>query len=281
MRKRVVLLAALPFILCSCADNYESAPDTLTIEQTAEPTSEIHTEPELPFSETMEEMPQEHELSPADPLKHLDIQPSDYFKPGVWTSTYTDDTGNFYIFDDDGIHARLIPMADAEGVDFTYSIDGSRMTMYVGEELTPYNAELETTDEGHVIIHMTFLGTQDELIYMSGISAEGFTFYPTRKLSAMAERFYEQQTGQKLAGIECKITEDDMVVLNLYVHDENGWRLDVESYTVSMFSAAGWSSISCEPVDLSTVELLATGESEQTGADDIPDIVAPDITEEP
>ena len=176
MKKILPLIAALPFVLCSCSDNSELPPSPATIEETAEYTT-AYTEAEILFTETMEDIPPEHELSPADPLNALDIQPSDYFKPGVWTSTYTDDTGNFYIFDEDGLHGRFIPMADAEGVDFTYSIDGSSMTMFVGEELTPYSAELETTGEGHVIIHMTFLGTEYELIYLSGISSEDFSFY--------------------------------------------------------------------------------------------------------
>ena len=275
MKRFLPLFAVLPFVLCSCSNNTESVPVPATMEATSEEQS-FYTEPEIPFSETMEEITQE--LTVADPLEFLDIQPSYYFTPGVWTSSYTDDTGNFYIFDKDGLHGRFIPMADAEGVDFTYSIEGSSMTMYVGEELTPYSAELEYIDEGHVIIHMMFLGTQDELTYLSGISAEGFSFYPGKKLAAMAEKYYEQQTGQELVGVEYIIAENDMVVLNLYIHDENGWRFDVESYTVSMFSAAGWSSISCEPVDLSTVELVTV--EEQPVVNDVPDVLLPGTAEE-
>lgn len=278
MKRFLPLIAALPLVLCSCSDNSEMPPSPATVEETAEDSTAVYKEAEIPFTETMEDIPLEHELSPADPLGALDIQPSGYFKPGVWTSSYTDDTGNFYIFDEDGLHGRFIPMADAEGVDFTYSIDGSSMTMFVGEELTPYSAELETTDEGHIIIHMTFLGTEDELTYLSGISSENFSFYPGKKLAAMAEKYYEQQTGQELVGVEYIITENDMVILNLYVHDENGWRRDVESYTVSMFSAAGWSSISCEPIDLSTVD-MQSAEVETTTGDDIQDVILPESAE--
>ena len=225
----------------------------------------------------MEPLPPENELSPADPLEALEIIPSGVIKPGVWLSSYTDDTGNFYIFNEDGIHGRFIPIADAEGVDFIYTIDGSSMTLYVGEELTPYNADLEVIDEEHIIIHMTFLGTQDELTYMAGLSSEGFSFYPAKKLAALAQEYYEQQTGQKIVGVDYRMYTGDMVVLNLYVHDRNGWRSDVESYTISMFTAKGWSSISCEPVDLSSVKLTST--EEQTISDDIPDVILPESWE--
>lgn len=277
-KKTLILAAALPFFLCSCNINSESLPPESTDASTSAYTDGVIDEPEPPFTETMEPAPQENELSPVDPLAALEITPSDYFTPGVWTSTYTDDTGNFYIFDEDGIHGELIPMADAEGVDFVYSINGSHMTMYVGEERMPYNTELETTDEGHIIIHMTYLGTQDELEYLSGLSSENFTFYPAKKLAALAENYYKQQTGRELAGIEYYIIENDMVVLNLYTTDENGWRKDVESYTVSMFSAAGWSSISCEPVDLSEAAGESTEPFQQSIEDDIQDIV--DVSEQ-
>lgn len=275
MKKIFAITASLLFILCSCSTDTESIPQSLTVEVT----EIFHTEQEPPFTETMEEIPQEHELFPADPLESLNIKPSDFFTPGVWTSTYTDDTGNFYIFDKDGIHGEIIPMSDAEGMGFSYSINGNKMTMYVGEELTPYNAELEKISEGHVIIHMTYLGTQDELVYLSGISAENFSFYPSKKLSVLAERYYMQQTGTELAGIECNIIENDMVVLNLYITDENGWRKDVESYTVSMFTASGWSSITCEPIDLRAAYEESDEPISQPAEDDIPDIFS-DFTEE-
>ena len=270
MKKR--FFAALPIVLlCGCSTAQEIS-DYLpeTAEQyaaTAEASSE-----ESVFAETMESAPSEQDLSPADPLKGLHLQPSDYFRPGVYTSDYTDDTGNFYIFSDDGMHARLIPMADAEGVDFTYSISGNTMTMFVGEELTPYQAELETTEEGHIIIHMTFLGTQDKLTYLSEISADNFSFYPARKLAQLARKHYEDSTGVKLEGVEYKIIEGDMVVLNLWVPDENGWRSDVDSYTVSMFTAKGWSSITFDEIDLSSI-VLDSEEAVSTRDADVPDVI--------
>lgn len=258
----------LPLLLCGCSGTPSEMP--VYTEDPSYPSVEVDTA-EIPFSGTIEDIPDEEELTPADPADSLDITPSDYFTPGVWTSLNTDDTGNFYIFDEDGIHGRIIPMADADGVDFLYSINGSQMTMYVGEEFTPYNAALERTDEGHVIITMTFLGTQDELTFLSGVSAGDFTFYPAARLARMAEEYYTNQTGTKLAGVEYLIEENDMVVLNLWVRDQNGWRSDVESYTVSMFSAKGWSSISYEDIDLSTVSIEVT--AEQLPEDDIQDIV--------
>ena len=266
-------LAVLPILLlCSCSiqDEPEVTPsgEVQPYIPTADETVEI------PFTATMESLPDERELSPADPLKDLDLQPSDYFRPGVYTSEYTDETGNFYIFDSDGLHGRFIPMADAEGVDFTYSIAGNSMTMYIGEELTPYQAELERTDHDTIIIHMTFLGTQDELTYLSGVSADDFTFYPARLLSQLAGKYYEDSTGVELAGVEYKIIEGNMVVLNLWVSDENGWRSDVDTFTVSMFSAKGWSSITYDDIDLSTVVLESAGPVFTGGAD------IPDVTEE-
>lgn len=247
------LSAVLPLLLlCSCSMNNEIPEE---IPQTMEPvyTSTAEETSELPFTYTIEALPGEQELSPADPLKALDLKPSDYFTPGVYTSEYTDDTGNFYIFESDGLHGKLIPMADAEGVDFTYSIDGERMTLYVGEELTPYRAELEKTDHDTIIIHMTFLGTQDELTYLSGVSADNFTFYPARRLAQLSKKYYEDKTGIKLEGVEFKIIESDMVVVNMWVCDENGWRSDVDSFTLSMFTAKGWSSITYDEIDLSAV----------------------------
>ena len=158
-------------------------------------------------------------------------------------------------------------------MDFTYSINGDSMTMYVGEELTPYQAELERTDHDTVIIHMTFLGTQDELTYLSGVSADNFTFYPARRLSQLARKYYEDKTGVKLAGVEFKIIEGDMVVLNLWIPDENGWRRDVDSFTVSMFSAKGWSSITYDDIDLSTV-VLEKDEPISTNDADVQDVTA-------
>lgn len=270
MKKYLPIFAALPIVLCSCGGNADSLPAAPTAESTEFCISD---EPDITFEEfgeTMEILPAEHELSPADPLEQLDIQPSGYFKPGVWLSEFSEDTGNFYIFDEDGIHGRFIPIADAEGVDFAYSINGSSMTMYVGEDLTPYNAELEAIDEEHVIIHMTFLGTQDDLTYLSGFSAEGFTFYPARKLASLAGKYYEQQTGVKPVGVDFKMHTDDLVILEPYVLDENGYRSYVDSYTVSVFSAKGWSSISISDVDLSTVDIPATEEVRAIN-DDIPD----------
>lgn len=277
MKKPIILiLAAMTLSLCSCSNEIEQQPEVFTAEPSAEVTT-VYIETEPPFSDTMEPLPPENELSPADPLEALEIIPSGVIKPGVWLSSYTDDTGNFYIFNEDGIHGRFIPIADAEGVDFIYTIDGSSMTLYVGEELTPYNADLEVIDEEHFIIHMTFLDTQDELTYMAGLSSEGFSFYPAKKLAALAQEYYEQQTGQKIVGVDYRMYTGDMVVLNLYVHDRNGWRSDVESYTISMFTAKGWSSISCEPVDLSSVKLTST--EEQTISDDIPDVILPESWE--
>lgn len=264
-------LAALPLLfLCSCSMNNEF-PETVpaTSEEAAEATVDLQTV-EQPFNGTMESMPGEQELSPADPLAALDIQPSDYFRAGVYTSDYTDDTGNFYIFSSDGMHGRLIPMADADGVDFTYTIDGDDMTLFVGEELTPYQATLERTDEGSIIIHMTFLGTQDELKYLSNISAEDFKFYPARRLAQLSRKYYEDKTGVKLEGVDFKIISDDMVVINMWVNDENGWRSDVDSFTISMFTARGWSSITYDEIDLSTVE-LENDEPQFTNDADIPD----------
>lgn len=277
MKKPIILtLAAMALSLCSCSNEIEQQPEVFTAEPSAEVTT-VYIETEPPFSETMEELPPENELSPADPLEALQFKPSGVIKPGVWLSSYTDDTGNFYIFKEDGIHGRFIPIADAEGVDFTYIIDGSGMTLYVGEELTPYDAELEIIDEDNLIIHMTFLGTQDELTYMAEMSPDGFSFYPAKMLAALAREYYEQQTGQKIVGVDYRMYTGDMVVLNLYVHDRNGWRSDVESYTVSMFTAKGWSSVSCEPVDFSSVKLPTT--EEHTVADDIPDVVLPESWE--
>lgn len=265
------LLFLAPLLLCGC-----NTTERETLPQTAEATADTRetTSDEAPFTGTMDEIGDE-ELSPADPVQSLNITPSDYFTPGVWTSLNTDDTGNFYIFDQDGLHGRMIPMADADGIDFTYSIDGSTMTMYVGEEFTPYNAELERTDEGHVIIHMTFLGTQDELTFLSDVSAGDFTFYPAARLAKMAENYYKAQTGKDLAGVEYLISENDMVVLNLWVKDENGWRRDVDSYTVSMFTASGWSSITYDDVDLSGYQPEVP--TEEVPEDDIPDIVESQI----
>lgn len=273
MKKILPLTTLIPLLLCGCAgDNAIPEPLIVTAEASAETiAAESSEEPE--FSGTLEELPPEAEFSPADPLSSLNIQPSDYFTPGVYTSSYTDDTGNFYIFDPDGMHGRLIPMADAEGVDFTYSITGNQMTMYVGEELTPYSAELETTDEGHIIIHMTYLGTSDELEYLKDTPADGFSFYPARKLAQLAKKYYTDQTGQELMGVESYIHEGDLVVLNLYTADENGWRSDVESYTVSMFSAKGWSSVTFDDIDLSGVTL--TEEAQPQISDDIADIPEP------
>lgn len=268
MKHKYLLLVA-PLFLCGCAGTpTESVPGTA--EQPLITYESPITE-DLSFSDTTEPDPSADELTPIDPLQSLDITPSDYFTPGVWTSLNTDDTGNFYIFDEDGIHGRMIPMADADGVDFLYSISGNEMTMYVGEELTPYSAELQRTSEGHIVINMTFLGTQDELTFLSGVSAGDFSFYPAARLAKMAEKYYTDQTGTKLAGVEYLISEDDMVVLNLWVKDENGWRSDVESYTVSMFTAFGWSSISFEEIDLSSISVTETFEA--LPEDDIPDVV--------
>lgn len=270
MKKYAIAAIALPLILCSCADS-ESVPLPQTAEE-IEYTTEATCEPDLTFDATMESEPALHEVAPADPLGSLGIEPSDYFTPGVWTSLNSDDVGNFYIFDEDGMHGRLIPMSDSDGVDFTYSISGTSMTMYVGEELTPYSASLEKTDDSHVTIHMTFLGTNDELTYLSGISAEGFTFYPARRLAELAERHYYLETGIKPAGVEYLFHSDDMVVLNIWVRDSNGWRKDVESYTVNMFTAAGWSSITFEDIDLSSVPPETTEEASSAFTDDVADI---------
>ena len=266
-------LAVLPLLLlCSCSMNNEISEEIPTDESQPYISTSDESE-EISFTGTMETLPSEQELSPAEPLKSLNIQPSDYFTPGVYTSEYTDDTGNFYIFSSDGLHGKLIPMADAEGVDFTYSINGDSMTMYVGEELTPYQAELEKTENGTIIIHMTFLGTQDELTYLSGVSADDFTFYPARRLAQLARKYYEDRTGITLEGVEYKIIEGDMVVLNLWVPDENGWRSDVDSFTVSMFSAKGWSSITYDDIDLSTV-VLEKDEPAASNDADIQDVTA-------
>lgn len=272
MKYKYLLLVA-PLFLCSCAGT-----PTESVPETAEQPLITYESPiteDLPFSDTTEPDPSADELTPVDPLQSLDITPSDYFTPGVWTSLNTDDTGNFYIFDEGGIHGRMIPMADADGVDFLYSISGDEMTMYVGEELTPYSAELQRTSEGHIVISMTFLGTQDELTFLSEVSAGDFSFYPAARLAKMAEKYYTGQTGTKLAGVEYLISEDDMVVLNLWVKDENGWRSDVESYTVSMFTASGWSSISFENIDLSSVSVTET--LEVLPEDDIPDVIEEDV----
>ena len=63
-----------------------------------------------------------------------------------------------------------------------------------------------------------------------------------------------------------------MVVIDLWVLDENGWRSDVESYTVSMFTAVGWSSITFDEIDLSVISTTETTE-ETLPEDDIPDII--------
>ena len=118
---------------------------------------------------------------------------------------------------------------------------------------------------------MTFLGTQDELTFLSEVSAGNFSFYPAARLAKMAEMYYTQQTGTELAGVEYLIEDNDMVVLNLWVKDQNGWRSDVESYTVSMFSAKGWSSITYDDIDLSSVSIEVT--DEQLPEDDIQDII--------
>lgn len=271
--KSLAVLTVLPIIfLCSCSMNSEIPEILPTAEESAEVTEEFQSV-ELPFSGTMESLPGEQELSPADPLAALDIQPSDYFTPGVYTSDYTDDTGNFYIFSSDGIHGQFIPMSDAEGVDFTYTIDGNEMTLFVGEELTPYQAQLERTEEGTIIIHMTFLGTQDELKYLSGVSADTFTFYPASRLARMAKKYYEDTTGVKLVGADYRIVLNDMVAVNMWVNDENGWRSDVDSYTVSMFTAKGWSSITYDEIDLSGVALEAD-EPDFTNDADVPDVTA-------
>ncbi len=271
MKLRYALLLA-PLLLCGCSGTAEEIPpQTNTNTTEAQPQTEEFISAETPFSDTIEEAPDEEDLTLADPLDDLEITPSDYFAPGVWTSINTDDTGNFYIFDEDGIHGRIVPMSDADGVDFAYSISGSNMKLYVGEEFTPYSAELERTDEGHVIIHMTYLGTQDELTLLSGVSAGDFNFYPAARLAEMAKIYYKQQSGTEPVGVEYIISENDMVVLNLWVSDENGWRSDVESYTVSMFTAAGWSSITYEDIDLSLIEIDAA--TEDIPDDDIPDVV--------
>ena len=102
-------LSVLPLLfLCSCSMNNEFSEVQPGTEEhvtmsTAEETVEV------PFNGTMEPIPDEQELSPAEPLKGLNIQPSDYFTPGVYTSEYTDDTGNFYIFNTDGLHGKLSP----------------------------------------------------------------------------------------------------------------------------------------------------------------------------
>ena len=67
--------------------------------------------------------------------------------------------------------------------------------------------------------------------------------------------------------------ENDMLVLNIWVRDSNGWRSDVESYTVNMFTAAGWSSITFEDIDLSTVPPAATEEAALSATDDIADMI--------
>lgn len=276
MKKMLPVLFLLP-LLCSCGANNavetpsESSESVGIVLETAEAVMAETTEAE--FSGTLEAVPSEDELSDAQPLDALDITPSDYFKAGVWTSSYTEDIGNFYIFDEDGIHGKLIPMADAEGVDFVYSINGDKMTMYVGEELTPYSAELEMIDEEHIIIHMTYLGTQDELEFMPGYSADSFSFYPAKKLAELAEKYYTEKTGTELMGAEYYIHEGELVVVNLYVADENGWRSDVESYTLSMFSAKGWSSITLEEIDLSAVEM--TEDAAVSVDDNIQDIDEP------
>lgn len=263
------IAATLTIFLCGCtATPMESV--TVTTVESAESSAEAESV-EIPFNGTMDVSPDISDLTPADLLESLNITPSDYFTPGVWTSLNTDDTGNFYIFDEDGIHARMIPMADADGVDFAYSVNGNSMTMYVGEEMTPYNATLERTDSGTVIIHMSYLGTQDELTFLSEISADGFSFYPAARLADLADKYYTSQTGKELAGVEYLIAENDMVVLNLWVKDQNGWRSDVESYTVSMFTARGWSSITYDDIDLSSVE--AEQATVEAAEDDIPDIV--------
>lgn len=276
MKKLKTRLAAglLPLFLCGCTELHESIPT----EETNTSETSVYTEgitDEAIFSGTIEELPQPQEFSPADPLETLDIRPSDYFKPGVWSSTTSEKTGNFYIFDEDGIHGELIPMSDADGVSFVYSITRNRMTMYVGEELTPYRAELEKIDNGSVIIHMTYLGTHDELVYLWEVPDEGFTFYPSRMLAAKAEKYYTETTGTVPAGVDYHIDKNDMVIIDLWVKDENGWRKDVESYTMSMFTGSGWSSITHDKIDLSSVKLGATEEAENSQDDNIPDIEEP------
>ena len=64
-----------------------------------------------------------------------------------------------------------------------------------------------------------------------------------------------------------------MVVLNLWIPDENGWRHDVDSFTVSMFSAKGWSSITYDDIDLSTV-VLEKDEPISTNDADVQDVTA-------
>ena len=90
-------LSVLPLLfLCSCSMNNEFSEVQPGTEEhvnmsTAEETVEV------PFNGTMEPTPDEQELSPAEPLKGLNIQPSDYFtRPStptiLETSTYLTQT---------------------------------------------------------------------------------------------------------------------------------------------------------------------------------------------
>ena len=101
MKRFFPFAVLLPLLFCGCAGDNAVHELPMTVEVTVE--SVVYSTEEPEFRGTLEELPPTEEFAPADPLSGLDIQPSDYFKPGVYTSSYTDDTGNFYIFDPDGI----------------------------------------------------------------------------------------------------------------------------------------------------------------------------------
>lgn len=262
-------------MLGGCSENNEIIPTreiTVTLEETRQETQEAASTEEN-FASTIEELPYHAELSPMIPSIEHTIASSDYFRSGVWLSEASEGSCNFYVFYPDGIHGELIPIADADGVAFTYRITGNKMLMLMENSHVPYNAELEKINDNKIVISMVDLGIFDELSYFSEIPEKGFVFYPPSILAKKAGVLFEDTTGVKPAGIDFRLNEDNLVIIDIWVKDSNGWREDIESYTVDMITGCGWSSISFDEIDLSEIEIIVT--SEEAADDNIGDIEEP------
>ncbi len=176
---------------------------------------------------------------------------------GIWLAKNNGKTPQYYYRFDGSGNGERRSQEDGEEKPFTYSVNGSTLTIQYKWDDNPIDISVTDNGDGS----MEFVGANGRsqtLRYLGGFGFDWFTFYTNKELLDMAQAYYANRNSGKTFSdqLSAYILDDDMIRIELINFSSSGEPEDAAIFTIDRYTAKGTHTTGSGevPVDLADMQ---------------------------